>query len=65
MADLTLTDDEATELWSYVQGAQFSGAARRKLFEFSDAHGWTDAERDEVTASLPARVESITPPPEP
>ena len=34
-----LTDEEAAAFWSYVQGGQFSGAARRIMMEFAAAWG--------------------------
>lgn len=58
-----LTDDEAEELWSYIEGGRFSGAARRLRAEFIKSRGWSEDEVNHVTASLSTRFGSSAWPP--
>jgi len=55
---MELTEAEQRQFWGYIQGGQYSGAARRKLFEFAEARGWSDEEREHVTAALRQRFGS-------
>ena len=40
-----LAPDDERQLWRYVYGGQFVGAARLKLFDFIHARGWNAQER--------------------
>jgi hypothetical protein len=55
---MDLTDDEARQLWSYVKGSRYSGAARRMLGEFCDAREWSEEERRHAITELSERFGS-------
>ena len=40
-----LAPDDERQLWRYLYGGQFVGAARGKLFDFIQARGWNAQER--------------------
>lgn len=51
-----LTDAEQARLRRLQSGAKFSGAARRKLGEFADEHGWSDEVTNDVLPLLAQRA---------
>jgi hypothetical protein len=53
-----LTPPDAERLTQLLKGAQFSGAARRKLGEFADEHGWNEDELNTVIAQLRGSADS-------
>jgi lipocalin len=47
-----LTAEDRDRVWAYSQGAQYSGAARRKLGEMAEEKGWTPEELEAVVQEV-------------
>lgn len=59
MCVMPLTKEEQTTLINLAKGGQYSGVARRKLSEFREQRGWSEAEF--ITALQQAEAESQDP----